>query len=54
MGPWKFLFSTKEDYYANLVPRTAPIVFNIRRDPFESYDSTDSFWSPGSEGVVDL
>jgi len=43
MGPWKFHFSTKEDYYANLVPRTAPLVFNIRMDPFESYDSKDSY-----------
>jgi len=43
MGPWKFHFSTKEDYYANLVPRTAPLVFNIRMDPFESYDSTDAY-----------
>jgi arylsulfatase A-like enzyme len=49
MGPWKFLFSTKEDYYANLVPRTAPIVFNIRSDPFESYDSTDSFGHLGQK-----
>jgi len=43
MGPWKFHFSTKEDYYANLVPRTAPLVFNIRMDPFESYDDKDSY-----------
>ena len=43
MGPWKFHFSTKEDYYANLVPRTVPLVFNIRMDPFESYDSKDSY-----------
>ncbi|MDQ0316937.1 arylsulfatase [Amorphus orientalis] len=43
MGPWKFHFSTKEDYYANLEPRTAPLVFNIRSDPFESYDSTDAY-----------
>ncbi len=43
MGPWKFHFSTKEDYYANLVPRTVPLVFNIRMDPFESYDSADSY-----------
>ena len=43
MGPWKFHFSTKEDYYANLVPRTAPLVFNIRMDPFESYDSVDAY-----------
>ena len=49
MGPWKFLFSTKEDYYANLVPRTAPIVFNIRSDPFESYDTTDSFGHLGQK-----
>jgi arylsulfatase len=43
MGPWKFHFSTKEDYYANLVPRTVPLVFNIRMDPFESYDSKDAY-----------
>jgi arylsulfatase A-like enzyme len=43
MGPWKFHFSTKEDYYANVVPRTVPLVFNIRMDPFESYDSKDSY-----------
>jgi len=43
MGPWKFHFSTKEDYYANVVPRTVPLVFNIRMDPFESFDSTDSY-----------
>ena len=42
MGPWKFHFSTKEDYYANLVPRTVPLVFNLRMDPFESYDNKDS------------
>ncbi|MBY6188835.1 arylsulfatase [Microbulbifer agarilyticus] len=43
MGPWKFHFSTKEDYYANVVPRTVPLVFNIRMDPYESYDSPDSY-----------
>ncbi len=43
MGPWKFHFSTKEDYYANVAPRTVPLVFNIRMDPFESYDSTDAY-----------
>jgi len=43
LGPWKIHFSTKEDYYANLVPRTAPLLFNLRMDPFESYDSTDSY-----------
>ncbi|MHA7869560.1 MAG: arylsulfatase [Salipiger thiooxidans] len=43
MGPWKFHFSTKEDYYDSLQARTAPMVFNIRMDPFESYDSTDAY-----------
>jgi len=43
MGPWKFHFSTKEDYYANVVPLTVPLVFNIRMDPFESYDNSDSY-----------
>lgn len=43
MGPWKWHFSTKEDYYANVVPRTYPFVFNLRMDPFESYDSKDSY-----------
>ena len=43
MGPWKFLFSTKEDYYANMVPRTVPLVVNLRMDPYESYTSTESY-----------
>ena len=43
MGPWKFHFSTKENYYANLVPRTVPLVFNLRMDPFESYSSSDAY-----------
>ena len=25
------------------MPRTVPLVFNIRMDPFESYDSTDAY-----------
>jgi arylsulfatase A-like enzyme len=43
MGPWKFHFSTKEDYYANVIPRTVPLVFNLRMDPYESYDNKDSY-----------
>ena len=43
MGPYKFHFSTKEDYYANVVPRMVPLVFNLRLDAFESYDSKDSY-----------
>lgn len=42
MGPWTFHFSTKEDYCANVVPRAVPLVFNIRMDPFESYDNFES------------
>lgn len=60
MGPWKFMFSTKEDYYANLVPRTAPIVVNLRMDPFESYTDKESYghlmqkvsWLMGPMGEV--
>lgn len=43
MGPWKFHFSTKENYYSNLVPLTVPLVFNLRMDPLESYSSTDAY-----------
>src|SRR4029434_8899889 len=43
MGPWKFHFTTREDYYGNLSARAAPLVFNLRSDPFETYDSKDSF-----------
>ncbi|MFC6351953.1 MULTISPECIES: arylsulfatase [Stenotrophomonas] len=42
IGPWKFHFSTKEDYYANVVPQTVPDVYNLRADPFESYDGKDA------------
>ena len=60
MGPWKFHFSTKENYYDNVIPRTMPMVFNIRMDPFESYDSIDSYghlvqkvsWLIGSMGKL--
>jgi hypothetical protein len=43
MGPWNFHFSTKEDYCANLIPRTGTLVFNIPMDPYESYDNRDSY-----------
>jgi arylsulfatase len=43
MGPWKFHFSEKQDYYSNVIPRTVPLVFNLRMDPFESYDTEDSY-----------
>jgi len=43
MGPWKFMFSTKENYYSNLVPRTVPLVVNLRMDPMESYTDIASY-----------
>ncbi|QQX86194.1 arylsulfatase [Cupriavidus necator] len=43
IGPWKFHFSLKEDYYGNLQPRSIAMLFNLRSDPFESYDSKDSY-----------
>lgn len=43
MGPWKFHFITREDYYGDIVAHSMPRVFNLRMDPFESYDSTDSY-----------
>jgi arylsulfatase A-like enzyme len=43
MGPWKIHFSEKLDYYSNVKPRTVPLFFNLRMDPFESYDTEDSY-----------
>lgn len=43
MGAWKFHFSEKERYYSNVKPRTVPLLFNLRMDPFESYDNDDSY-----------
>jgi arylsulfatase len=40
MGPWKIHMTTREDYYGELHHRV--LFFNIRSDPFESYDSKDS------------
>ena len=38
IGPWKYHFATKEDYTGNMTMRSFPLIFNIRMDPFESYD----------------
>ncbi len=35
---WKLHFATKENYYAPLVKQSMPLIFNLRSDPFESYD----------------
>ncbi|MFZ5838389.1 MAG: arylsulfatase [Pseudomonadota bacterium] len=42
LGPWKFHFAIAEHYYDNLLPLAKPKVYNLRADPFESYDSVDS------------
>jgi arylsulfatase A-like enzyme len=43
MGPWKWHFALKEDYYDNMTGRNYPKVFNLRMDPFESYSSVDAY-----------
>ncbi|WP_431266919.1 hypothetical protein [Dankookia sp. P2] len=43
MGPWKLHFATRENYYDVITARHAPLFINIRSDPFESYDSKDSY-----------
>lgn len=42
VGPWKFHFAIAEHYYDNLLPLTKPKMYNLRADPFESYDSIDA------------
>jgi arylsulfatase A-like enzyme len=37
---WKAHFETSEDYYAPYVKQKFPIFFNIRMDPFVSFDDT--------------
>jgi hypothetical protein len=38
VGPWKLHFATSENYYDVYQPQKFPIIFNLRMDPFESYD----------------
>ena len=38
IGPWKLHFATSENYYDVYQPQKFPIIFNLRMDPFESYD----------------
>jgi arylsulfatase A-like enzyme len=35
---WKVNFATKENYYAPIVHHSFPVMFNLRADPYESYD----------------
>jgi arylsulfatase len=43
MEQWKWHFSTSENYYDTLKGRSKPLLFNIRMDPFESYDTVDAY-----------
>ena len=43
MKQWIRRSSDKESYYCNVQPRTMPLFFNLRMDPFESYDNEDSY-----------
>lgn len=38
VGPWKLHFATSENYYDVYQTQKFPIIYNIRMDPFESYD----------------
>lgn len=38
VGPWKLHFATSENYYDIYQTQKFPIIYNLRMDPFESYD----------------
>ena len=38
LGPWKIHFATSENYYDTYTKQKFPVFFNLRMDPFESYD----------------
>ena len=43
LGPWKMHFATKERYFNDMVFHTMPQLFNLRKDPFETYDGINGF-----------
>ncbi len=43
VGPWKMHFATKERYFDDMVSHGMPMLFNLRKDPFESYDDITGF-----------
>lgn len=43
VGPWKMHFATKERYFDDMVTHTMPMLFNLRKDPFEHYDDITGF-----------
>ena len=42
MGPWKLHFLVREDYYDTITALTMPTIYNLRMDPFESYDDVSA------------
>lgn len=42
-GPWKMHFATKERYFDDMVAHTMPQLFNLRKDPYETYDGITGF-----------
>ncbi len=43
VGPWKMHFATKERYFDDMVFHTMPQLFNLKKDPFETYDDITGF-----------
>lgn len=45
VGPWKMLFASKPNgrYAEDMVKHTMPMLFNLRKDPFEVYDGEIGF-----------
>ncbi|GIQ61022.1 arylsulfatase [Flavobacterium collinsii] len=53
IGNWKVNFQTAEDYYDAFKKHAFPVIYNIRMDPFETYDSTDAqTWAIQSKQYV--
>ncbi|SHO63292.1 arylsulfatase [Algoriphagus zhangzhouensis] len=53
MGNWKVNFQTTENYYGTYTKYKFPLMFNLRMDPFESYDNTDAqTWAIQSKQFV--
>lgn len=40
INQWKVHFETSENYYDSYQKQKFPIMYNLRQDPFESFDST--------------
>lgn len=53
MGNWKVNFQSTENYYGSYTKYKFPLMFNLRMDPFESYENTDQqTWAIQSKQFV--